>query len=1214
MFWSIFLFELRYRLRRPATWIYFFIFFLFAFISISTGSSPASEKVFHNSPWTLGSLIITFSMIMMLVCSAIMGVPLYRDIEHGTRQYLFSYPITKAGYFWGRFWGSFFYVALIGSSLSWGAWAGALVGPLFDWVPAERIGNFGFGNYFYSYFTVGLSNLFLASTIFFALVALTRNVKVIYTASIALFIGYLLSNFLVRDIENHNLVKILDPFALNTFDLITRYWTPVEKNTLHLSITGELLINRILWLGIAILIIGFTYLKFNFQNFLLPEKSQKHADDSKEPVYNAERILPKVTAVFSQGHTWNVFKTLTKIEFLSIIRDNYFKAILLGGVVFLAIDYWIGNTIYSVSDSPLTILLMDYKNFNFSLFIFIILLFYTGESIHREKTTKFNIINDALPVRNRTFLLSKLAGLIGIALVLSTIPIVLGVLVQVLKGYFNFEFPIYFTEMYLLTFPAYVQMILLSFSVHMIMNNKFAGHGVGLIIWIAMFMLRSFGEMNYNLFFYFYNPSYSWSDLNGIGHFPKAQFWFHMNWLFLGTLLFVLASLFYQRGITGGFKEKWRVAMERFGSNQKILTTLLTIGWLGCSAFIYQNVSIINRYTTTKEGRERSAEYEKALKKYEFIPQPKVTDLFIESDIFPAERMVKVHAKVKIKNKTDRPIDTLHLTGEQNLKFTMLYNGSALAYTSPVIHDRPKFSIFSKEKDTLNYRLYALPTTLMPGDTAELTIYSSIENKGFPNNGLNREIVYNGTFFSGGLPSFGYNPQNELNSDEYRKKYKLPKKDDDLPPHDDPYGRSTLLFNDDADLVNLEMIVSTSPDQIAVAPGYLVNSYEKDGRKYYHYIQDTPIDLFFTVVSADYTIMRDTVFMPDGSPINLEIFYHKTHTRNLERFMAAYRDGIKYFSDTYGPYQFRQMRLLEFPRYASFAQSFPNTVPFSESFGWSADFSDPNSFDYVYYVTAHELAHQWWGHQVVPNLTQGSNLLSEALAEYTALILTERKYGADNMKRFLKDELDRYLSGRANEAKKENVLINSNRSYQWYNKGSLVFYGLRDLIGDKNVNGALREFRDSFALKPEPPYAGTKDLYNFVRKYTPDTALYFLDDTWLKITLYENKFVKATMKDVGNGQHDINLTISVKKFYADSTGQEKVANMNDYVNIGIFGEETTNKDGRRQTNPLYLKKHKLKQGEHTFTIRVKGKPKTAGVDPYNILIDRIPDDNTGSIE
>jgi ABC-2 type transport system permease protein len=1045
MFWSIFLFELRYRLKRPATWIYFLIFFLFAFISISSGSTPASEKVFHNAPWTVSTLNITFSMVMMLVCSAIMGVPLYRDIEHSTRQYLFSYPITKAGYFWGRFLGSFFYVALIGTSLAWGAWAGAKVGPLFDWVPAERIGNFGLGNYFHSYFTVALGNLFLASTIFFSLVALTRNVKVIYTASITLFIAYLLSSFLVNDIEKHTLVKILDPFALNTFQLITRYWTPVERNTLQLDLSGELLLNRVLWVGIGLLIIGVTYARFNFQKFLLPEKVKKPKQSANEPIFNAAKTLPKVTLDFDKGHAWHIFRNLTKIEFLSIIRDNYFKAILLGGVTFLAIDYWIGNTLYSVSDLPTTILLMDYKNYNYSLFIFIILLFYAGESIHREKTTRFNIINDALPVSNRTFILSKLAGLTGIAIMLATIPIVLGIIIQILKGYFNFELPIYLTEMYLLTLPGYIQMILLSFSVHMIMNNKFAGHGVGLIIWITLFMLRNFAEMNYNLLFYFYVPDYRWSDMNGIGHFIKPQFWFNLNWLFLGALLFLLASLFYQRGITGGFKEKWRVAMQRFGAKQKIWASLLTIGWLGCSVFIYQNVSVINRYTTTTEGRIRSANYEKTLKKYEKIPQPKVTDLFIESDIFPEERMVKVRATIKVKNKTNLPIDTLHLSGAQNLNYTMLYNGAALTYISPLVHDKPKFSFFAKDKDTLNYRLYALPTALMPGDTAEMIIYATIENKGFPNSGLGREIVYNGTFYSGGLPSFGYDPQTELSSDEYRKKYKLPKKNDEYPPHDDPYGRSTLLFNDDADLVNLEMIVSTSPNQIAVAPGYLQKTWVKDGRKYFHYLQDTPIDLFFTVVSADYTVMRDTAYMPDGKPVNLEIFHQAAHTRNLDRFMAAYRDGIDYFSKAYGPFQFRQMRLLEFPRYASFAQSFPNTVPFAESFGWNADFSDPNSFDYVYFVTAHELAHQWWGHQVVPNSTRGSNLISEALAEYTALILTERKYGADNMKRFLKDELDGYLRGRANESKKENVFINCNRAYQWYQKGSMVFYGLRDI-------------------------------------------------------------------------------------------------------------------------------------------------------------------------
>lgn len=1215
MFWSIFLFELRYRLKRPATWIYFLIFFLFAFISISSGSTPASEKVFHNAPWTIATLNITFSMVMMLVCSAIMGVPLYRDIEHSTRQYLFSYPITKRGYFWGRFWGSFVYVALIGTSLAWGAMAGAAVGPMFDWVPAERIGHFGLWNYFQSYFIIAIGNLFLSSAIFFALVALTRNVKVIYTASISLFIGYLLANFLVRDIENHGLVKILDPFALSTFELETRYWTPVEKNALQLGLKGPLLINRLLWTGLGLAIILWAYFRFSFNKFLLPEKekARKKKTGDLEPLAT-NNPLPKVHPNFGKGHGRKVLITLARVEFLSVIRDNYFRAILLGGVIFLVIDYWIGDTLYSVSDLPTTVLLMDYKSYNYSLFIFIILLFYSGESIHREKTTRFNIINDSLPVHNRTFILSKFAGISFVALLLATIPIALGVIIQTLKGYFNYEFDIYFTEMYLLTLPGYLQMILLSFAVHMLMNNKFAGHGVGLLIWVTLFMLRAFANMDYNLFFYFYTPPYKWSDMNGLGHFTEPQFWFNLNWLFLGCLLFLWASLFYQRGISGGFREKWRVAMQRFGKPQKFWATFFTLGWLGCSAFIYYNVSVLNKYTTNREGKLRKVAYENTLKKYEWAPQPKITSLFIQSDIFTKERTIKVHATVKIKNKTSAPIDTLHLNGEANLQYTMAYNGLRLHYTTPLVHTRPRFSLFGPAKDTANYRLYALPQPLLPGDSATLEIWSTIEHKGFPNSGYGREVVYNGTFYSSGLPSFGYDPDAELNSDEDRKKYKLPKKEDEYPPHNDPYGVSTLLFNNDADMVNLEMVVSTSADQVAVSPGYLLKTWEKDGRKYYHYKQDSPIDLFFTVVSARYQIMRDTAYMPDGRPINLEIFYHQPHTRNLDRFMTAYRDGIDYFSKAYGPFQFRQMRLLEFPRYASFAQSFPNTVPYSESFGWLANLSDPNDFDYVYFVTAHELAHQWWGHQVVPNYTRGSNLISEALAEYTALLLTERKYGKDNMKRFLKQELDQYLNGRANESKKENVFINCNRAYQWYQKGSMVFYGLRDLIGNENVNNALHEFRDSFALKTEPPYAGSNDLYRFIEKHTPDSARYFLEDTWLKIALYENKFISAKVKDAKNGQYDVTLKVAVKKNYADSTGKETAAPMNDYVNIGIFGPETTDKDGRRQTNPLYLQKHKLKQGEHTLTIRVKGKPETAGVDPYNILIDRIPDDNTGKIE
>ncbi|CAN5373841.1 M1 family aminopeptidase [soil metagenome] len=1214
MFWQIFLFELKYRVKRAATWIYFFVFFLFGFLSVSTGSTPASEKVMHNAPWVMADANVLFSMFAMLICSAIMGVPLYRDIEHSTRNYLFAYPITKGGYFWGRFIGSFLFVLIVGSAFSWGSIVGSVAGPAFGWVAPERIGSYGLWNYFQPYFVFGITNLLLASTIFFALVSLTRNVKVIYSASIFLFIGYLLANFLVSDIEKQALVKLLDPFAVNTFLLETKFFTPVEKNTLLTPISNVIIFNRLIWLGVALIIIGFAYWKFSFQKFLQPEnvRSRKSKNDHIPEAIPA--IIKNVHKEFGSSQDRRIWWNLVKLEFLNIVKDNYFRAILGGGIIFLLLDFWIGNTLYSVSSKPLTVFLMDYKNDSYSIFIFIILLFYTGEAVHREKNTKFNILNDALPVSNTVFYLSKLTGLFFVAFVLSNIPILMGVIVQSLKGFTQYNFGTYFMEMYVLSLPGYLEMILLCFAVHIIMNNKFAGHGVAMIIWVTMFILRAYVQMDYNLLFYFFTPNYRWSDMNGIGHFLPPQMWFNFYWLMLGALLVTLAYLFYPRGITGGFTERWRVAMQRFKGWPRMLTTLFFIAWIGSGAYIYYNVSYLNNYYTAAETRNRTARYEKALKKYEQLPQPKVTSVIMTADIFPAERKVLINAKLSITNKSGKPINDLHLLADQSVHYDLLYNGNAISYTSPLSYPYSVFTMFKKGEDTVNYRIYKLPATLQPGDSAMLEVHSTVANRGFLNSGFSREILYNGTFYSGGLPAFGYNPQMELESDEYRKKNGLVPKIDDLPPHGDPEGVKNMLFNDDADLIHFEAVLSTTPDQIAIAPGYLQKTWETNGRKFFSYVQDTPIDYFFSIVSARYEILKDAVTISDGRKINIEIYYDKKHPFNLDRFVSAYKDGLEYFSKSYGPFQHRQMRLLEFPRYAGFAQSFPNTVPFSESFGWVADFKSPNDFDYIYFVTAHELAHQWWGHQVTPNATRGANLISEALAEYTALLLTEHKYGRDNMKRFLKDELDKYLSGRANEAKKENTFINCNRPYEWYNKGSLIIYGLKDLIGEDTLNAALHEFRDSFAMKATPPFAGSNDLYAVLNKYTPDSFRYYLSDTWEKITLYENKLIKATSKSAGNGMYDVTMEVSSKKFYADSSGKESVAPMNDYIDIGIFGAETTDSAGRKKTNPVYMHKFKLQPGIKKITVRVKGQPEKAGIDPYNKLIDRIPDDNIGEVE
>ena len=310
------------------------------------------------------------------------------------------------------------------------------------------------------------------------------------------------------------------------------------------------------------------------------------------------------------------------------------------------------------------------------------------------------------------------------------------------------------------------------------------------------------------------------------------------------------------------------------------------------------------------------------------------------------------------------------------------------------------------------------------------------------------------------------------------------------------------------------------------------------------------------------------------------------------------------------------MRILEFPRYASFAQSFPNTVPYSESFGWMGDFSDPDKTDYAYYVTAHEVAHQWWGHQTMSSATRGANNIAEALAEYSSHMVLHHAYGPDVMQSRLKYALDQYLSGRAFESKAERPLVDNDAgAYIWYGKGTLTFYALQDLIGEKAVNAALREYANATAFRQTGPNTTTDEWYTAIQKHTPDSLNYFLDDALRNIALYENRVKKAGAKKLDGDRYQVTLTVDTKKLYYDKKEAESRRGKDaDYVEIGIFTDDGKNKQGMTQKTPLLLTKQKLTPGEHTLTFTVKGKPVKAGINPYNKLIDRVSDDNVMPVE
>ena len=89
----------------------------------------------------------------------------------------------------------------------------------------------------------------------------------------------------------------------------------------------------------------------------------------------------------------------------------------------------------------------------------------------------------------------------------------------------------------------------------------------------------------------------------------------------------------------------------------------------------------------------------------------------------------------------------------------------------------------------------------------------------------------------------------------------------------------------------------------------------------------------------------------------------------------------------------------------------------------------------------------------------------------------------------------------------------------------------------------------------------------------------------------------------------VDLEVETTKFRADSLGNETEIDQNDWIEIGVFGED---EDGEETT--LYLEKHRLTNGTQQLQVRVDALPVRAGIDPLHKLIDRHSDDNVTDVE
>ncbi len=1195
-------FELRQRLRRISTYVYFAVMFGISFFWVSASGGAISSvsmdfgtggRVLINSPYALYNILVFSSIFGVVIIAALAGQATYQDIGSNSTPFFYTAPITKFDYLAGRFLGSFAVQLLIFSGIGFGGW----IAMHMPWIDSSRVGPERLMAYLAPYLIFIVPNLLITTAVFFAVAALARKMMPVYISAVIFLLGYLVANILAGDVTNSVIASLVDPFGGNAADHVMRYWTPFQRNTLFVPFAGLLVTNRLIWLGFGVVVFVFTYIRFKMGHVAGRERKRKQ---EAEEMLAAPRpvAVPKAHPAFSFRSSLDQFLSLTRLQFVETVKNVFFVVIAIAGFGFaLILSLNLGNN-FSTPVYPVTYRMIELAGAGFGLFALAVITLFAGELAWRERDAEVAQIVDAMPAQRWVLFGAKLAALMLVAVVLELVVMAAGLTTQIGLGYHRFEFGLYFRELLINRLLIFWVLCVFSLAVHTIVNNKYLGHFIVVLYYVVAFFVLPGMNWEDQLYHFGQLPGYQYSDMNGYGPFVSGLVWMHVYWGLAAIMLAVITNMFWVRGTDVGWRQRRTLALQRLSRPSGMAFGAAFLLFIAVGAWIFYNTHVLNIYRTRSEFAEQQAQYEKKYRKYLDVPQPKITDANLQVDLFPEQRSMNFAGRLWLENKTSQDVKEIAVT---------IWPQELAAIPRPKIEiDRLEFSGAQGQvpaRQTLNddpmgFYVYQLPSPLPPHGRIALDFALKYAFKGFSNNREEIDLVRNGTFVSDAFaPHIGYQPGDELEDQTLRRKHGLiPLKD--TPKLEDVAARQQIYGAPDADWVNSEITVSTSLDQTAIAPGYLQKEWVQDGRRYFHYKMDAPILYGIPINSARYQVLRD-----HWQNVNLEIYYDAKHTYDLDRMRAGMKATLDYCTEYFSPFQFHQLRIIEFPRYQNFAESAANTIPFSESIGFITRIKagDKESIDLPFFVTAHEVAHQWWAHQVITANTEGATLPVESLAEYTALMVMKRHVPPESMKTFMRRELDRYLLGRALERNEEKPLLRAtfNQGYIHYSKGAMVMYALQDYIGEDRVNKGLADYVKEFEFKG-PPYPTALDLENHLKKVTPPEFQYLYDDLFDNITLYENRAKSATYTRLADGKYQVDLSVELKKSHADGKGEEHQVPAHDWVDIGV-----TALDGHY----LYLQKHKIDGDSAEFEIVVDQLPYQAGIDPLIKLVDRKPDDN-----
>jgi ABC-2 type transport system permease protein len=1187
MFAHIFAFEVRYWLRSWMLWIFFLVIGLMFFLAVGTEHATIGESIgntYRNAPFVIQNYYTLVGFFTLLMTTAFVNSAAARDFSFSTHQIIFSTPLRRFDFLLGRFLGA----TLVSVIPTLGVSAAILLAKYMPWVDPERWGPVFWKAHLYAVLVFAVPNTILMAAILFAIAILARNEIASFVGGLLLLVGYAVSAALLQNLDRARLAALIDPFAIRTFSYATKYWTVADKNSLSIGLSGTLLWNRLIWLAVAGAIFAFAYYRFSFA-----ERRTKARPEAPRAAAEASRT-PSIRAITFHHAPLTKFLASVNIHFWGVVKGTVFIVIiiaaLLNCVPELALD---GSQGYGNTTFPVTYWILELIDGTFYAFLVAIITFYAGVLVWKDRDTRMDEISDSLPAPEWVSYAARLTALMGIVAIVLAVVMASGIIVQAALGYHRFQVALYVRELFFHGGSIFLFLSVLAFFIHVLAPNKYIGYFVFITFVVVNGLIWRPLNVASNLVRFGARPRVIYSDFFADSPFRQAWNWYSVYWMLFCALLAILSVMFWPRGKQPSWRDRFANARLRFTGPWMAATVMCLLAFGSVGAWAYYNSKLLNHYTPPQDALRLQADYEKEYRQFNQLPMPRLRSIKYNIQIFPETRNLIMDADAVIQNPYPHPLGEIHFTLNRQYDATISIPGATLV----------------KDDKRLYYQIYRFSPPLPAGQSRTIHLNVKTNTRGFENQVSDLTVVNNGTFFNNAIgPLIGYSPGNELSDPQDRKKYKLGDQQLMLPlERNCTSGCMETYIGGRTDWADMETVISTSADQIAVAPGSLVREWKENGRNYFEYKIDHPSLAFAEFISARYLVARE-----EWNGIKVEVYYLKEHPWNVPRMLKSIEKSLDYCTKNFGPYYHKEARIIEFPRVAQFAQAFPGTMPYSEQLGFIANLNHADDIDMVYYIVAHEMAHQWWAHQVIGANMQGGTLLSETMAQYTALMIMEKEYGRDIMRKFLRYEMDRYLSARGRERLKERPLltVEAQQGYIHYRKGSVVLYYLKEMIGEDAVNRALRRIIERYAYA-QPPYPTSWVLVDELAKETPPDLQYLLKDLFEDITIFSNRTSEATAEKRPDGKYDITLQIETHKFKADAKGNETEVSLNDWIEVGAFAKP---EKGKKYGKTLYRQRVHLTSAKSTQTFTVDELPELAGVDPFVLLVDRIPDDNVQKVD